>query len=176
MGTPNGGLHLMPYPCPDCCQGYPCGDDCSGGVPDRVTVDITGADDGNCTWTTLDGSYVLDYAECTRWWAQFTYSPIVELYRTNGACSNSNTVGFHLAIKQALNEIHLDIQVKDNVNSLFEAWRFSTSISRPTGCCSWTLEPLTYVRKSIWPGLPSQDYGGDLTTTTVEITAAGSGC
>jgi hypothetical protein len=157
------------YPC--CCQVYPCAEDCSAGVPDEISVDISGAANDGCIWTGLDGTYLLTYQTCTRWQASFT-SPIVQ-QTYSGVCYGSSPE-FELRINVYFQGGYIKGVVTANWFSsgtgfLIEQHHFRLAVTTPVDCCSWAALDLPYQTKTVFPSFSG--YGGDLSSATFEITS-----
>ena len=158
------------YPC--CCQVYPCTDHCSSGVPDSLTVTISGAMDDTCSWTGLDGSYVLPFLACTTWRATFT-TPVVT-QNSLGTCYGSGG-GYQLKIWVWLSAGklygYISVQWIGHAN-LQEQHYFESTISLPTDCCFWTAQSIAYSARQT----TNTDFGGDLSTSSFTITSSAAGC
>jgi len=170
------------YPC--CCDtGVSCPVHCSGGVPNTLTVSISGALNDACSvWPSIDGSYTVDFTTCTRWQADFT-TPVVEMeidFICKGAADYD--VGTHqLRISAVAFKFGTTSTVSGFVRVLAdiggvnygETHSFEKSLVLPADCCGWTAFNLPYKTRTRSVG--TTDYGGDLSTATMTITSVADG-
>jgi len=173
-----------PFPC--CCsEVYPCESDCDSGVPDTVSFSVNGAANDSCTdWPDLDGTYTLDYQSCTTWSANFS-TPVLKLNHYQSGCPSEPWLGYwnyilNITVQFSGNYVVGSINVWATVNfggvitTAQEDHVFNSIVSRPDDCCAWSGFSLNYDSRS--RNAFTSDYGGDLSTATVDITASASGC
>ncbi len=173
-----------------CCCGeaYPCESDCSSGVPDTLSVSISGAADDQCSnWADLDGSYTIDYQACTRWAATFSTPVDVQMYY-NSTWGCIGTIGtpywtYRIDVSVEFNGTDLvgivsvvgEVNISGTIIPLWESHTFkATGLSLPVDCCLWTAYDLPYDSRS--KGANNADYGGDLSQGSFNITSSVPGC
>ena len=173
------------YPC--CCHPeYPCAEDCSPGVPDTISITITGAADDNCgLWANIDGTYTLTRTHCTSWSESYNdHNQRVGMTRfnTGDSCHGAGPFGgysayfLYLTVRFEGDTIRLYIQPVGYTQwILSETHIFSAAVTRPVDCCAWLSTLVLAYESRTKSQYNGALFGGDLSAATV-LGSAVTGC